>query len=126
MRYSGAKKVKGRVVLPWHESTISWRVLPGDVIKLVCEFYKVPTLEITKNKKNRKVTQVRNLIAYLLYEYTNMSIVDIAHCIQLHHTTALHGRDIIRNEQHIYPELSKAIEYVLERSHPNYGAIPTW
>lgn len=70
---------------------------PEDIMNLVCEYFKIPRVELTGPSRKKEVLVARQLCMYLMYEICHYSYDSIGDYFQnRNHTTVLHAHHKIR------------------------------
>jgi chromosomal replication initiator protein len=68
------------------------------ILKVVCDYFKVPLREITSNSRKREITLVRQVAMYFIKRHTGLSLAQVgAHCGNKDHSTVLHAFRIVEN-----------------------------
>jgi chromosomal replication initiator protein len=68
-----------------------------DVVKTVCQHYKISKSDVFSKSRKTLVSRARQMIMFLAYEHLDMSYPDIGELLSRDHTTVLSGVDKIKN-----------------------------
>ena len=71
----------------------------GEIMQVVAEYFRLRVADLRSSNKTRLVTTPRYIAMYLAREHTDMSFPDIAKEFNKHHTTVIHGCELIAQQQ---------------------------
>ena len=66
-----------------------------EILQIVAGFFGLTVSELTSKNKSRKVTYPRYILMYLAREHTNLSFPEVAKIFDMHHTSVIHGCNVI-------------------------------
>ncbi len=75
------------------------RVTPGQILDMVCDHFSISSEDIKSRKKNREISQPRQICMYLIRNLTDASLPKIGEVLGgKDHTTVMHAIDKISRE----------------------------
>ena len=66
-----------------------------EILQIVAGFFGLTVSELTSKNKSRKVTYPRYILMHLAREHTNLSFPEVAKIFNMHHTSVIHGCNVI-------------------------------
>ena len=66
-----------------------------EILQIVAGFFGLTLSELTSKNKSRRVTYPRYILMYLAREHTDLSFPEVARIFNMHHTSVIHGCNII-------------------------------
>ena len=66
-----------------------------EILQIVSGYFGLSVPELTSKNKSRKVTYPRYILMYLAREHTTLSFPDVAKALNMHHTSVIHGCNVI-------------------------------
>lgn len=91
----------------------------NDILFIICKKYNFSELLIFKKSKKKEIIKVRYMFFYFAQYYNKYKLHQIVNYIliisgsKFDHSTLIHGRNKISEEQRIYPEIDKEIREIL-------------
>lgn len=84
--------------------------MQNGIIDAVCEHYDVTFKQLCSRKRTRHLCQPRQIIMYLLFSYTSLSLREIGEIFGGYdHATVINSREKIKNLMQTVPEMSRVI-----------------
>lgn len=90
-------------------------ITPEFIIDIVSEHFSVPVDEIMSTKRDKYISDPRQIAMYLTRRYTNLSTLDLAKTFNRDHSTIIHGIKNIETKIKSSDELSKTIEVLTKK-----------
>lgn len=85
----------------------------NEIIKIVCDFYKVEEPYLKSNNRRRRVVEPRSICFHLLRKYTNLTLIKIGGLFGgRDHTTILHGIRSLEDLCDYDAKLSQNVEII--------------
>jgi chromosomal replication initiation ATPase DnaA len=91
------------------------RVTPNDLLAIVCNYFEIDVLDIKQKNRKRKIVYPRQIAIYLMREYTELSLNDIAIKFDRavkDHTTVIHSHREIKNLYEVMPNVKSDIRNI--------------
>lgn len=86
-------------------------VTPAKIRQAVCEFYRVKESDLDSEKRQRNISDARQMAMYLMREMTDLSLPEIGKVFGgRHHTTVLHACSRIEEQMKVHPDLKKTVQ----------------
>ncbi len=93
---------------------------PRQIIETVCQFYSIPSDNISNKSREKRVSYPRQIIMFLMREEIKMSYPTIGGELGgRDHTTAMHAYEKIRRDVENSPKLKQEIELIKQRLYIN-------
>lgn len=73
-------------------------ITPGEVIEIVCDYYKVDRSIVFSRSRTVNTITVRRMSQYFMLKHCSMSISDIARLFKQDHTTVMFTRDYMNGQ----------------------------
>ena len=86
-------------------------VTPAKIRQSVCEFYQVKESDLDSEKRQRNISDARQMAMYLMREMTDLALPEIGKVFGgRHHTTVLHACSRIEEQMKVHPDLKKTVK----------------
>lgn len=85
------------------------------VIQTVCDEYKVQLWEMQQHCRRKRYVKPRQIVCFLLRQYTDMSLYEIGKLFYRDHTTTIHSCAKVDDMMRLYPEYRAEIRKLQSR-----------
>lgn len=91
----------------------------NDILFIICKKYNFSELLIFKKSRKKEIIKVRYMFFYFAQYYNKYKLHQIVNYIfiisgsKFDHSTLIHGRNKISDQEKIYPEIHKEIREIL-------------
>lgn len=84
--------------------------MQNGIIDATCEYFEVTFKELCSRKRTRHLCEPRQIIMYLLYTYTSLSLREIGEVFGSYdHATVINSRERVKDRMQTIPEMNRAI-----------------
>jgi chromosomal replication initiator protein len=75
----------------------SMPLMPKQIIDMICEHYGVIQDDVFSESRRMKLRLIRQIIQYLIYEFTGLSTGEVGCLTSRNHATVLHSCRVVRD-----------------------------
>ena len=102
--------MKSRSILPRPNP----KIMMNSIVKSVCETWEIDPQKVFGASRRQPTAFARQLCMSLMYQLTNMSLIDIGKHFNRHHATVLHAIKIV-NKNSNNPDISNLIKQAINK-----------
>lgn len=84
------------------------------ILNTVCYGYEIKPIAIRAKNRQSNIREARQLVAYLIREYTDLSLPKVGFVINRDHTTVIHSIKVVRNEIEFNKDYRRKYELIDE------------